>query len=144
MSALCGYLDEHRDAVEGDLHDLYGIDVSDVFRGSLSPRRALVFVERALNDPRSHLRAAVLGDPRWIGWTHTDDALADLVDLSTGTFTLIARVLGANPPEPVSFARPKAPPRADDTTRGVGTVQRQVREAVAPDLGSLDMTFFST
>lgn len=137
MSALCEYLDEHRDAVEGDLLDLYGVDVLDVFRGSLSPRRALAFVERAVRDPRSHLRAALLGDERWIGWTHTDDALADLVDTNVATFTVLARALGAKPPQPTPFTRPKIPKRT------AGTPQTQAREPVAPDLGALDLSIFT-
>lgn len=94
--------------LEGDLWEFYRIDVSDVFRGSLSPRRALVFVERLEHEPRSHYRAEILGTTEHIGWGQAERVAADLVDaVNVNTAATIA-VAQQKPKlkEPTPYPRP--------------------------------------
>lgn len=108
MTALCDLLDAHADAVEGDLWDLYGIDVLEVFTGSLSPRRALLFAERAVNDPRSHLRAELMGGLEFVRWTADTYALTQMADEISALVVLVHKALGGkNTPSVVPFPRPR-------------------------------------
>jgi hypothetical protein len=106
MSALCELLDEHGRAVEGDLFELYQVDVLDVFRGKLTARRALDFAERACHDPRSHLRAELLGDSEFVGWDERAFLAAEIVDNTAALFTLVAKALGQRVRPPTPAHRP--------------------------------------
>lgn len=96
MRALCELLDEHRDALEGDLWELYGLDVRQVFTGALEPRRALMFAERAARDPRGHMRADILGDAGFVGWGRPEYAAAAVADRLAALTLLVHKGLGGS------------------------------------------------
>lgn len=80
---------------------LYGVDLAGLFTGALTPRRALVLAERASHDPRSHLRASMLGGPEHLGWGIGEHLQATLIDaVNTNTVTT-ARVNGAKKAKPM-------------------------------------------
>jgi hypothetical protein len=62
------------------LWDFYRIDIRDVFRATLSPRRAWIFIERLMDEPKSRLRAEINGD-RWFGYSRELQAIDDVYNL---------------------------------------------------------------
>lgn len=66
--------------MEGDLWEFYRIDIRDLWTGRLSPRRARVFIERALDEPSSRIRRDTLGDD-WLFYGRMAARLDDLADL---------------------------------------------------------------
>jgi hypothetical protein len=103
---LCELVDEYGKELRGDLERFYGLDLADAWRGRLTARRVLDIAEHLHTEHHSRYRAALLGDPRFVGWTPTDDLLADQFELAQS----VAGVLDAKVvpyPRPQVKAKPK-------------------------------------
>ncbi|WIV44535.1 hypothetical protein [Glutamicibacter nicotianae] len=88
MNRLVQLIDSTGEALEGDLWDFYRLDLADVFRGSLSCRRVLMFVRRLMDEPWSRLRAELRGAD-WLGYTPEVHEMRDLYNMS-GTHAQIS------------------------------------------------------
>jgi hypothetical protein len=64
-----------------DFQHMLGIDLGDLWRGTLTARRALVLSGQLLEDPLSHFRAEHRGDMAFLGWDEETYLLADTRDL---------------------------------------------------------------
>lgn len=73
-------LREFGDDLEADVQRYYGIDIADLWRGSLSLRRLYVLIERLPVDSIAARRIASEGDDTLAGWTLRDVLLARVVD----------------------------------------------------------------
>lgn len=83
--SLPALIREHGDEIEADL-GFRGIDLLDMYRGTLSPRKVALYI-RAL-PPDSATRIAMNGG-QW-PWSQTDYILADLVDATLGVAYQVA------------------------------------------------------
>lgn len=103
-------MDEHTDRVEADLQRYYGVDLRDLFRGSLSWRRLGALV--ASLPPQSALVSAIVtsgdavdpGDGRPHGWSISDYLLAavvDAVNVNTWTLRQVNSKSKVKPPPPL-------------------------------------------
>jgi hypothetical protein len=72
-------LDEHGDAIEADLLRFYRVDLLDLYRGTLSPRRLGVLIS-ALPAKSALVRALNGGEPPWSRLEHL---IADLWSVFT-------------------------------------------------------------
>lgn len=77
------------------------MDLAGLFTGALSPRKAMVLAQRASGDPRSHLRAAMLGGPEHLGWGVAEHLTASLVDMVNANTVVTARVAGSKKAKPM-------------------------------------------
>ncbi len=57
---------------------MYGLDLADIWRGTLTPRRVVELAERL--PPGRHLPAALAGGAAHFGWDTRTHLLADLVE----------------------------------------------------------------
>lgn len=104
---LCDLIDQYSDELEADFTQFYaGLDIADVWRGALHPRRALVLVEGLKHVPASRYRAMILGGPEHIGWGPGEYLLAQNVDATNTGTVVAARVAGGKQRNPKPFPRP--------------------------------------
>jgi hypothetical protein len=68
------------------------VNLEGLWTGEVSVRRALILSEQLIHTPASRYRAALLGDPRFIGWTEDTSLLASVSDTLLG----IAGALGGS------------------------------------------------
>jgi hypothetical protein len=108
MRQLRDLVDEYAGELEADFLEFYPrIDLLDVWRGALTPRRALVLVEQLIYTPGSRYRAAALEDPAFNGWGPTESILADLVDRVAALMYITAKANGGKPRKPEPYKRPQ-------------------------------------
>jgi hypothetical protein len=74
---LLEVLRRHGDLVEADLQQQYGVDLSDLWRGTLTLRRLWVLLRGLPSDSRTMLAVVGIDLP---GWTLGDLLLARLID----------------------------------------------------------------
>ncbi|WP_382307277.1 hypothetical protein [Herbiconiux sp. UC225_62] len=108
IDGLCGLIDEHGVELRGDFQEFFQLDLVDVWRGSITPRRALDLAESLFSVPRSRYRAAVMGD-RWLGWSSETAVLADVFDAVRDAMTSNAEIWGGKISAP-KYPRPAAKP----------------------------------
>lgn len=114
IAQLCDLVDEHGDALEADFQQFYRLDLADVWRGAMSPRRALVLAEQLAYEPHSRYRAFALGGPEYIGWDRLAPQLAELID-ATNLGTVVAiKAAGGKSEAPPPYPRPAPPKIAKD------------------------------
>jgi hypothetical protein len=100
---------EHPVAIRRDFQQFYGLDIDDVWKGTLEVRRTIELLEGLAYEPRSQYRVEALGDPAHMGLDRTTMVLMDLVDaVQAGTYAN-AKVQGAKPQKPTPYPRPGAP-----------------------------------
>jgi hypothetical protein len=109
MTRLYELLEAHARPIEADFLELYGVDLLDVWRGALTPRRALVLVEQLSNVPRSRYRAAVLDDSAWHNYGPLEGHLADLIDHVAALTFVTVKAAGGKPKKPTPYPRPPKP-----------------------------------
>ena len=106
---LCDLVDEHGDELEADFAQFYnGLDIADVWRGQLSPRRVLVLAGQLGTIPGSRFRAATLGGSDWLGWSPEARLLADLVDAVVDNSVVTVKSAGGKTKRPEPYPRPIA------------------------------------
>lgn len=105
-------MNEYGDELTADFLSEYGIDILDVFRGRLSPRRALTLVEQL--PINSRFATAKRGGAQYYGWDRHAYMLADIFDAVT---SLVYVTIAANSERPKSVQQPDAYPRPDDKPR---------------------------
>lgn len=124
IAGLLALLEEHKEAVEADLHWRYGIDLLDLWRpgGKLSwrklgvlirhlpPESATATAQRNAADPEALARAAEHADPATGRWSHMEMLLASLVDAVRQLIWTTAAVRGAKGKQPEPMARPGVQP----------------------------------
>lgn len=94
-------------ALTADLAQFYNISLDDVWAGRVPVRRALVLVEHLTFTPLSRCRAIRLGgDPRWISWDNSAEAIASLVD------TVVAVAAGKKYTDELKYERPSGAKQA--------------------------------
>lgn len=114
-------MDRHGEAIEYDLHDRFGLDLLDFFRGVHSWRKLRVLIDRLpassastesmLNDPE-YARWALEqpkgppSPPRMADWSTEVDLLARVVDRLAELTTVVASGLGGKPRPPQPVTRP--------------------------------------
>ncbi|MHB6907120.1 hypothetical protein [Streptomyces sp. DB-54] len=101
----------HGAALRADLQHHYGLDLADVWRGRLAPRRVRDLVEHLPSG--SALATALGGDPADRGWDLHAHLLAHVVDAAQHTAWTVAQAHSRKtvpPPEPVP--RPRSRPRS--------------------------------
>lgn len=102
-----------------DFQHLLGIDLGDLWRGTLSPRRALVLSGRLLEDPNSQFRALHRGDIAFLGWDEETYILASTRDL---ILSIAAGLGGEKLTEQDFWPRPVRAVVTDDVDPEVGTI----------------------
>ncbi|RLK54821.1 hypothetical protein [Actinokineospora cianjurensis] len=108
-------LDQLADKVGGatlyaDLRRYYGIDLADLWHGTLTPRRVLWLIEHLPED--SATVAALRGGPQHRAWTTAAHLLATVADaVQLGTWTTIAAHARRRPTPPKPLPRPSLPRR---------------------------------
>jgi hypothetical protein len=102
-------IDEHGAEIAADFLDHYhGLDILDLIRGRLSPRRCLALVEQLpLN---SRFATAKRGGVQHYGWDRQTYVLADIFDALS---SLIYITLMVNSRHPKRVEEPKPYPRPD-------------------------------
>lgn len=95
-------------ALTADLAQFYNMSLDDVWAGRVPVSRALVLVEHLMLTPLSRCRAIRFGgDPGWIGWDHTTEAIASLVD------TVVAVAAGKKYTDALRYGRPSGVKQAN-------------------------------
>ncbi|PPK63527.1 hypothetical protein V5P93_000418 [Actinokineospora auranticolor] len=108
-------LDQLADKVGGaalyaDLRRYYGVDLADLWHGTLTPRRVLWLIEHLPED--SAAVAALRGGSEHRAWTATTHLLATVVDaVQLGTWTTVAANSRRRPRPPAPMPRPTQPRR---------------------------------
>jgi hypothetical protein len=116
MRRLYELLGAYGNEIEADFLELYpGQDVLDVWRGGMSPRRALVLVEQLSNVPRSRYRAAALASPQWMNYGPLEALTATLIDHVAALSYITVKAAGGKPRKPEPTARPPMPTDPDTT-----------------------------
>ena len=114
IRGLCDLLDEFGDAIEADFTQFYsGLDIADVWRGLLSPRRALVLAEQLGFIPGSRFRALTLGSLDFVGWDRATTVLADIHDALVDNSVVTIKSAGGKSQRPDPYPRPAAYKAAD-------------------------------
>ncbi|MFI9076065.1 hypothetical protein ACIGW8_06105 [Streptomyces sioyaensis] len=101
--------DGHGGALRADLQRFYGLDLADVWRGTLTPRRAWQLTEHL--PPDSALAALLAGGPEHRGWTVQAHLLAQLLNAVRYADANNVRVSGGRlkrEPVPVNVPQVKA------------------------------------
>ncbi|GEB50448.1 hypothetical protein [Streptomyces cacaoi] len=88
-------IDDHGTEITADFRRYYGLDILDVFRGSLSPRRCLALIAELPLDSAFHNRQ--LSDEKERGWDRTAFMLADVIDAIHGLHTTVAKSNSKSP-----------------------------------------------
>ncbi|MER7174196.1 hypothetical protein [Streptomyces mesophilus] len=94
----------HGAALRADLQHRYGLDLADVWRGQLAPRRVLDLAEHLPTG--SALATSLTGDPAHRGWDLHAHLIAHVIDAAHHTAWTVAQA-GSRKPVP----RPKPLPR---------------------------------
>lgn len=89
----------------------YGLDIRDLFRGKLSPKRALALVEGLPTD--SAYAVSIRGGPEFDGWDRGTYVLADVFD---ALMTLTYVTIKANSDKPKAVKEPGKYPRPGTKT----------------------------
>lgn len=95
-------------ALVSDFQHLYQLDFMGVFRGDLSPRRALYLIEGLANYPESIYRAEVSGMEGVVGYDRNSVILADLVDTVNNLTYATMKAANGKPRKPKPYPRPVA------------------------------------
>ncbi|KDN84374.1 hypothetical protein [Kitasatospora cheerisanensis] len=91
--------------LRADLQQYYGLDLADLPRGTLAPRRILQLVEHLPYD--CALMAALRGGPVHRQWDTRTHLLASIVDaVQAGTWTAVQLASHRRVPEPEPLPRP--------------------------------------
>jgi hypothetical protein len=77
---LLGLLREHGDVIEADLQRTYGVDLVDLWRGTLTLRRVRVLLEGLPPDSSTAYAVAEADNGPLAGWRLTDVLLGRLTD----------------------------------------------------------------
>jgi hypothetical protein len=112
MTSLHRLIGEHGRPIEADLRQFYGVRLTDLWRGLVTPREVLVLVEQLALEPRSRYRAAALGSNEFIGWDRLTALTADLFDALQANTVVTARVGGGKAKQPPHYPRPTVAPVA--------------------------------
>jgi len=72
----------------------------------MSSRDAIVLAEQLGTEPRSRFRAAVLGDPAYLGWTREAELLADIYDALNDNSVVTIKAAGGKARRPEPHVRP--------------------------------------
>lgn len=115
IRGLCDLVDDYGAELRGDFQEFYQLDLVDVWRGLITPRRALDLAESLTTVPRSRFRAAVMGDQAWMGWSAETAVLADLYDATRDAMVKNLEVWGGKATVP-RYPRPPAGKSAVDDT----------------------------
>lgn len=111
IKALNDIVDDHGDALEADFLEVYRVDLTDVWRGAMTPRRALVLVGQLLTTPASRYRTAAIGfAPEYAGYARLEAMTADLIDRIAELTYITAKANGGRPRKPESYPRPEVNP----------------------------------
>jgi hypothetical protein len=129
--SLAKLIDDHGEAIEADLHRFYNVDLLDVFRGKLSPRKALVLIN-ALPDTSATVAHMHNGD-RWrdfYGWGQDRLISAGTYDAVNSNSVITAKVAGVKralkiPPYPKPWDK------KDGISQGVPLIQIARRQVDA-------------
>lgn len=103
---LCELINEYGDELEADFTQFFHLDITDVWRGLLSPRRVLVLAGQLGTVPGSRFRAASLGGPEFNGWTREADVLADIHDSIVDNSVVTVKSAGGKAQRPDTYPRP--------------------------------------
>lgn len=106
IKQLCDLVDEFGDELEADFTQFYQLDIADVWRGQLSPRRVLVLAGQLGTVPGSRFRALTLGGADFVGWTRDSEILADVHDAIVDNSLVTSKVAGGKPGAPTPYPRP--------------------------------------
>lgn len=115
MSGLCDALEEHEAEIRADFRQFYnGLDLADIWRGTLSVSYALLLLEGLAYVPESRYRAAALGTTDFIGWDRVSSLLADILDALQANTVVTAKTGGGKPKTPDPYKRPEPVKRGRD------------------------------
>lgn len=110
--ALPGLLSDYGDEIEADLQRVYSLDLLDVYRGTLSPRKLMVYIEQL--PPGSATWNATGGDSAWNVQEHLTANLLDAQNIGNWI------AAGGKPSD-----KPKPVPRPADLVK-----KRRANEAI--------------
>lgn len=103
-------------ALMADFQQFYQLDIGDLWRGTLSVRRALILVEHLRDIVDSRYRALKLGDALFLGWG-TDQAIA--ADTHDSILVIAAGLAGQKLTRDDLWPRPQRP---EGEVEEVGTI----------------------
>jgi hypothetical protein len=117
IKALNDLVDEYADELEADFLEFYRVDLTDVWRGALTPRRALVLVGQLVTSTNSRYRAASLGTDaiQFVGYGRLESMTADLIDRISELAYITAKANGGKPRKPTPYPRPEVNPDITDS-----------------------------
>lgn len=101
-------IEKHGGEIYADLLRFYGVDIHDIFDGSLTPRHALALVEHLPIE--SATATAIRGGAEFYGWDRHAYMIADLIDAVLHLHNVTVKANSKNPkrvPEPDPYPRPK-------------------------------------
>jgi hypothetical protein len=125
IHGLCELVDEYGAELRGDFQEFFQLDLVDVWRGTLTPRRVFDLAGSLYSIPRSRYRAKALGDDRWLGWSAEAAVLADIYDAERDSMVKNLEVWGGK-------ATAKPYPRPENTTPAVAEPAKPVTIAEFP------------
>lgn len=105
-------MNEHGDEIMADFLSEYGIDILDLFRGRLSPRRALALVEQL--PLTSRFATAQRGGVQHYGWDRQTYLLADIFDAIA---SLMYVTVAVNSKDPKKLNAPDRYPRPEEKSK---------------------------
>jgi hypothetical protein len=76
-------MDEYGEYLRADFAQFYGLNIDDVWSGSLEPGHACSLAEQLKLIPDSRVRALWLGTIEYVGWSPLATIMANLFDLLT-------------------------------------------------------------
>lgn len=109
MRGLSDALEKHKVAIRADFQQFYnGLDIADVWRGTLHKRRALELLEGLAHEPHSRYRAEALGEGyEFHEWDRHAQMLADIFDALQSLTYVTVKVQGGKPKQPAEYPRPQ-------------------------------------
>lgn len=112
MKALNDIVDDHADELEADFLEFFRVDLASVWRGAMTPRRALVLVGQLITSPNSRYRAASLASDavEFVGYGRIESMTADLIDRVSELSYITAKANGGKPRKPTPYPRPEVNP----------------------------------
>lgn len=96
--------------MRADFAQFYGLNIDDVWSGSVEPGHALILSEQLKLIPESRVRAEWLGSMTYLGWTPLTYVLANLWDLVQSALYSMA---GKKMPSDSAYPRPTAPVKVE-------------------------------
>jgi hypothetical protein len=130
-------IEENGGAITADLLRFYGVDIRDLFKGTLSPRYCLALVENLPIESATYSSHIAEGDRSAMGWDRNTYVMADLIDAINILHTTLVRA-NSNNPKKVKDPEPYERPGQKERVRKANTFNPFANALSASDSLDLD------